>query len=80
MRRAEGRAAGVDADDGERVATWIFLDDLVRDTYERAAQIVAVEDDLFFTFSRSFLASLDRVKGTDRASLATTSGWNCTPA
>ena len=47
---SKGRAAGVDADEGERVATWILLDDLVRDTYERAAQIVAVEDDPVFHF------------------------------
>ena len=47
----EDRAAGVDADEGDRVArgsavvAGVLLDDLVRDPHERAAQIVAVEYD-----------------------------------
>ena len=51
----------------------VLLDDLVRDPHERAAQIVAIEDNPFglvFHYARPFLASLDRVKGTDATSLA----------
>ena len=45
----------------------ILLDDLVRDPHQGAAEIVAVEDDPFglVFHARPFLASLDRVKGTD---------------
>ena len=42
----EDGAAGVDADQRQRrSAAGVLLDDLVRDPHERAAQIVAVEDD-----------------------------------
>ena len=71
---AEHRAAGVDADQREPSRRRVLLDDLVRDPHQRAAQIVAVEDDLRLPFSRPFLASLDRVKGTDAASLAAARG------
>ena len=69
----EDGAAGVDADERERPRrAGVLLDDLVRDPHQRAAQIVAVEDDLlgWFSHARPFLASLDRVKGTDATSLA----------
>ena len=42
----EHRAAGVDPDQRQRLRAGVLLDDLVRDPHERAAQIVAVEDDL----------------------------------
>ena len=47
------------------LALGVLLDDLVRDAHERAAHVVAVEDDLWDAATRSFLASRDRVKGTD---------------
>ena len=66
------RPAGVDADQRDRLRLGVLLDDLVRDPHERAAQIVPIEDNpLGLVFhARPFLASLDRVKGTDASSLA----------
>jgi hypothetical protein len=55
---------------------WVLLHDLVRDPHEGAAQVVAVEDHpvgRLVLHARPFLASLDRVKGTDAASLAAAS-------
>ena len=81
----EHRATRVDPDQGDRIAgctagfAGVLLDDLVRDPHERAAQIVAVEYDPVRACqqTRPFLASLDRVKGTDRAKL---SGGGVDPA
>ena len=69
----EHGAAGVDADEGDGLGAGVLLDDLVRDPHQRAAQIVAIEHDpvgRVGLHTRPFLASLDRVKGTDAASLA----------
>ena len=57
----------MNAHERNRFGAAVFLDDLVRDTHERATQVVAIEDYLFPT--RPFLASLDLVKGTDAASV-----------
>ena len=66
---AQDGAAGVDADQRETIGTRVLLDDLVGDPHQGAAQIVTVEDDLVLAaHTRPFLASLDRVKGTDAAS------------
>jgi hypothetical protein len=67
----EDRTAGVDADQSDGVRPRVLLDDLVRDPHQRAAYLVAIEHDpLWVSHTRPFLASLDRVKGTDAASLA----------
>ena len=58
----EMRAAPVDAHEGDRT-TAVLLDHLVRDAYERAADVVLVEDTWVQALC-SFLASPDRVKGT----------------
>ena len=60
--RGEMGAAAVDPHQRD-VPVAVLLDDLVRDADERAADVVLVEDDLLVVHSRSFLASLDRVKG-----------------
>ena len=73
--RGRDRPAGVDADQRRAgPSPRVLLDDLVRDTHQRPPQIVAVEDDLVGQSLKlcPFLASRDRVKGTDAASLA---GW-----
>ena len=44
--RGEDRPATMDPDDREPVGLSVLLDDLVRDAYERATDVVAVEDDL----------------------------------
>jgi len=59
---AEHGASGVDPDEGYVIGAGILLDDLMGDPQQRAAHIVAIEDDLG-THTRPFLASLDRVKG-----------------
>ena len=59
----------MDPDDRQPVsggALRVLLDDLVRYAHQRAAQIVAVEDD-FLAHARPFLVSRDRVKGTTRS-------------
>jgi hypothetical protein len=43
---AEHRAAAVDPDDREPLGLRVLLHDLVRDPYERAPDVVLVEDDL----------------------------------
>ena len=43
----------------------VVLDDLVGDAHERASQVVPVEDCACLKAACPFLASLDRVKGTD---------------
>jgi hypothetical protein len=69
----QDRPARVDADDRERLRG-VLLNDLVCDPHQRAPQILAIEDDLLLgTHSRPFLASLDRVKGTD--AIETTRGF-----
>jgi len=62
----------MDADQRQRARSGIFLDDLVRDPHQSATHVVTIENDLFglVCHSRSFLASRDRVKGTDAASVA----------
>jgi hypothetical protein len=42
----EHRAAAVDPDDRHAIVVGVLLDDLVSDPHERAADVVAVEDDL----------------------------------
>jgi hypothetical protein len=70
----EDGAPRVDAHDGEFLRAGVLLDDLVSDSHQGATQIIAVEDDLAFgVHARPFLASRDRVKGTDAASLAAAS-------
>ena len=54
-------AATVDAHDRHRLSP-VLLDDLMSDAHERAPHVIAVEYDL--AHGPSFLASLDRVKGT----------------
>ena len=58
----EVRAAAVDADERDG-AVGVLLDDLVGDPHERAAHVIAVEDDRRGFQLCSFLASRDRVKG-----------------
>jgi GDP-D-mannose dehydratase len=65
----ENGAATVDAHEGEPLGLAVLLHDLVRDANEGPAHVVAVEDDLLFGHT-SFLASQDRVKGTDASSVA----------
>ena len=58
------RAAAVDSDERDR-PVGILLDDLVGDPHQRAAHVIVVEDDRGGFATCSFLASRDRVKGTD---------------
>ncbi len=55
-------AAPVNAHDGDALAARL-LDYLVSDPHERTADVLAIEYD-FLVHCLSFLASLDRVKGT----------------
>ena len=72
-------AAGVDPDQRDTLIAGVLLDDLVRDPHQGAAQIVAVEDDLL-AHTRPFLASLDRVKGTDESERSKGHGYAIMPA
>jgi hypothetical protein len=57
----------VDSDQRNGSSATVLLHDLVTDPDKRAPEIVPIEDQL--QYSRPFLASLDRVKGTDEASV-----------